>query len=444
MTSAASTRMTDPDSEQIDRALAQSLLDGLRELSFDGVGITRLAYSPLESAALDLVEAKAKALGLATRRDAGSNLVVTLAGSNRALPALACGSHIDSVPRGGNFDGAAGVVAGLVALARLRDDGLRPVRDIQLIVLRGEESARFGRAYMGSKALFGELTETDLASKAGDTGQTLAECMEAVGVDVQAVRQGQALLNPETLCGWLELHIEQGPELTARGLPIGIVTAIRGNSRHRNIVCVGESGHSGAVPRWLRHDALLAAAELLTRMDRYWAGQVEAGHDLVITSGIFSTDPAEHALARIPGVVQFSLDIRSQNMNTINDCYRVFREECATIQEQRGVQFTLDGRLDSAPAEMDAGMVALLSEAACGLGVVSHSMASGGGHDAAVFANAGVPSGMIFVRNQNGSHNPAEAMDIDDLMVGTAVLREALRSAGQVDERPRPVGEQRT
>lgn len=106
-----------------------------------------------------MIEARANALGLATRRDAGSNLVVTLAGSNRGLPALACGSHIDSVPRGGNFDGAAGVVAGLVALARLRDDDFRPARDIQLIVLRGEESARFGRVYMGSSVLFGELTQ---------------------------------------------------------------------------------------------------------------------------------------------------------------------------------------------------------------------------------------------------------------------------------------------
>src|SRR6201995_4596555 len=148
-----------------DRALAGELFDSLREASFDGVGITRESYSGRESTALDIVEAKARELGLETARDAGANLVVTLAGSEPELPFLACGSHLDSVPQGGNFDGGAGVVAGLAALAGFKQDGFHPARTIKLYGLRGEESARFGKAYMGSGALFGKLTAADLAAK---------------------------------------------------------------------------------------------------------------------------------------------------------------------------------------------------------------------------------------------------------------------------------------
>src|SRR5690242_1846570 len=133
-----------------DRALAAGMFDALREASFDGVGITREAYGQRESAVLDLVEGKARALGLETARDAGANLVVTLQGSEPDLPFLACGSHLDSVPQGGNFDGAAGVVAGLAVLARLKRDNIVPRRTLKLFGLHGEESARFGKAHMGS------------------------------------------------------------------------------------------------------------------------------------------------------------------------------------------------------------------------------------------------------------------------------------------------------
>src|SRR5271156_5143834 len=145
-----------------DRALAAQLFDAFRAASFDGVGITRESYSDRESAALDIVEAKARELGIETTRDAGANLVVTLRGSESDLPYLACGSHLDSVPQGGNFDGAAGVVAGLAVLARFKRNKIVPRRTVKLFGLRGEESSRFGKAYMGSLALFGKLTGEDL------------------------------------------------------------------------------------------------------------------------------------------------------------------------------------------------------------------------------------------------------------------------------------------
>lgn len=414
-----------------DRVFAEKLFDLLARKTGDGVGITRASYGPGESLALDLVEAEARACGLKTQRDEGANLVVTLEGAEPGLPCIACGSHLDSVPQGGNFDGASGVVAGLAILRGFARDGFKPRRTVKLYGLRGEESARFGKAYVGSSALFGRLTPADLAAKSADTGETLMDCMRAVGADVDRVAKGEPLLDSSRLAAWVELHIEQGPVLIARELPVGIVTGIRGNVRHRMVECVGEAGHSGAVPRWLRHDAVFATAELITHLDRHWRTLQERGRDIVVTAGIMGTDSKEHAIARIPGRVRFSFEVRSQNKETLEAFYDLFLSECQLISEDRGVEFKLDRRLESAPAIMDSGWVARLKRHAKALGLPDEEIPSGAGHDAAVFANAGVPSAMIFVRNENGSHNPAEAMSIDDFTAGVALMRAAIKEAAQ-------------
>lgn len=408
------------------RAFAEDLFAKLREATGDGVGITRDSYGAGESTALDIVEAAARSHELPVARDAAANVVVTLMGSDSALPVLACGSHLDSVPRGGNYDGAAGVIAGLMALVQIRQAGIVPRRTIRLYGLRGEESAAFGRAYIGSSALFGLLTEDDLAQKHAVTGRALRDCMRDAGAAVKRIAAGEVLLDPATIFAWLELHIEQGPVLIARKLPVAAVTGIRGNVRHRTVTCIGEAGHSGAVPRWLRHDAVFAVAELLTRIDGHWQVLLGQGHDLVVTAGILGTDPAEHAIARIPGTVRFAFEARSQSRETLDGFHALFEDECRRIEHDRGVRFEFDRRLDTAPAVMDTVWVDRLRAAIQSLGLPDEPMASGAGHDAAVFANAGVPSAMVFVRNQNGSHNPREGMEMDDFLAGAEVLRQAL------------------
>ncbi|HWL81467.1 MAG TPA: Zn-dependent hydrolase [Roseomonas sp.] len=415
-----------PGADAAGRALAEELFAALRRAGDDGVGITRDSYGAGESEALDILDAAAREHGLDTTRDAGANLVVTLPGSDPSIPAIACGSHLDSVPQGGNFDGAAGVIAGLLALVRLRVEGLVPRRSIRLYGLRGEESAAFGRAYMGSSALFGRLSHTDLALPRAVTGRSLRDCMAGVGADVERIGRGEVLLDPASIAAWLELHIEQGPVMVARGLPVSVVTGIRGNVRHRTVTCLGEAGHSGAVPRWLRHDAVFAAVELLHRLDGHWQALLGQGHDLVVTTGVLGTDPAEHAIARIPGLLRFSFEARSQSQSTLDAFHDLFEEECRRIEEERGVRFEAERRLDTAPAVMDPDWVERLRGIVRRLGLPDEPMASGAGHDAAVFSNAGVPSVMLFVRNENGSHNPREAMEMEDFMVGTEVLRLAL------------------
>jgi beta-ureidopropionase / N-carbamoyl-L-amino-acid hydrolase len=422
------TAVSKPNSA-LDTGFCEELFAALRVATGDGVGITRESFGAGESAALDIIETSARRLGLATERDAGANLVVTLAGLQPELPFLACGSHLDSVPQGGNFDGGAGVIAGLAILASLKASGFVPRRTIKLYGLRGEESAWFGKAYMGSSALFGRLTADDLATPHAVTGRMLADCMRDVGADVDRIAQGRPLLDPENVAAWIELHIEQGPVLVARQLPIGIVTGIRGNIRHRVVECIGEAGHSGAVPRWLRRDAVFATAELISHLDRHWRTLLERGRDLVVTSGIMSTDGSEHALARIPGKVRFSFEVRSQNQETLEAFYDLFVSECASIGEERGVEFKLDRPVQSAPATMDPIWVGKLRAAARNLGLPDEPIPSGAGHDAAVFANAGIPSAMIFVRNENGSHNPHEDMKMPDFMAGLAVMRDVLAEA---------------
>jgi N-carbamoyl-L-amino-acid hydrolase len=409
-----------------DAALCERLFDALRAATSDGVGITRESFGAGESRALAIVENAARDGRLITERDAGGNLVVTLPGTQPDLPFLACGSHLDSVPQGGNFDGGAGVVAGLAILAGLRRAGFAPRRTIKLFGLRGEESAWFGKAYMGSSALFGRLTPDDLVSPHALTGRSLLDCMRDVGADVDSIARGEPLLDKRTIAAWVELHIEQGPVLVARELPIGIVTGIRGNVRHRTVECVGEAGHSGAVPRWLRRDAVFATAELITHLDRHWRTLLERGRDLVITSGIMGTESSEHAIARIPGNVKFSFEARSQSQETLEAFYDLFVSECASIGSERGVEFRLDRRLQSAPATMDPAWVERLRNAARDLGLPDEPIPSGAGHDAAVFAHAGIPSAMIFIRNENGSHNPREDMKMADFMSGVAVMRKVL------------------
>lgn len=411
----------------LDRDLATRLFDRLREAAFDGTGITRESFGAGESRALEIVEDEARALGLRTARDAGANLVVTLPGSDPSLPLAACGSHLDSVPQGGNFDGAAGVISGLLALARFQAEGFAPKRGIALYALRGEESAWFGRAYMGSSALFGRLSAADLATPHVVTGRPMLDCMREMGVDADRVARGEPLLDPASLACWLELHIEQGPVLVARKIPLAVVTGIRGNIRHRTVECIGEAGHSGAVPRWLRRDAVFAVAELMTRLDRHWRTLLERGRDLVVTCGVIGTDPAEHALARIPGLVRFSFEARSQSAEVLEAFYDLFLSECAGIGEERGVQFRFDRRLDTAPARMDEALAERLHAGMRAMGLPDEPIPSGAGHDAAVFAQAGIPSGMIFVRNEHGSHNPKEAMDMDDFLLGAELMARTLR-----------------
>jgi len=410
------------------KPLAEQLFADIRALSFDGVGITRDSYGAGESAAADYLRRFAEQHGLSVESDKAANLVFSLPEEDASAPASWVGSHMDSVPQGGNFDGLAGIIAGLLCQIARKDQTTSGAVPLRVIAFRGEESAWFGKAYMGSGAALGKLTADDLALKHRSSGRTLSECMAAAGADIEAIAAQQQLFDRKSAVAYLELHIEQGPVMVARKLPLAVVPGIRGNVRHNRVTCIGEPGHSGAVPRWLRKDAMFAVADLITHLDEHWKVLLERGSDLVVTTGIVSTDPAEHSISRIPGKVDFSFEVRSKSVDTLEGFYQLFRTECKAISRDRGVRFEFDRRIESAPAAMDPGLSDLLRSACTKAELPVELVPSGAGHDASLFANAGIPTAMLFVRNEHGSHNPDEAMDLDDFMLGTKVLSEALNS----------------
>jgi N-carbamoyl-L-amino-acid hydrolase len=332
---------------------------------------------------------------------------------------------------GGNFDGLAGVLAGLLCLFRAKASNIHFSRPVKVIAMRGEESAWFGPCYIASKALLGVLSDAELTSPHKNDGRTLADHMADVGINMEPVLAGTPLINKNTLLEYIELHIEQGPLLIGKDMPAAVVSAIRGNFRHKKVRCIGEAGHSGAVPRAFRKDPVLAMADLLCRLDESWLTILQKGDDLVLTSGVVSTDPNRHAMSRIPDEIGFSLDVRSQSKTVLDAMTDLINEEMADIARERRVEFYLDPVHVTPSALMDAEVVGKLEAAMARIGLEPTTMASGGGHDAAVFANAGVPTAMIFVRNQNGSHNPNEAMEIEDFLAGTSIIYEHLLGANQ-------------
>lgn len=416
----AQTRVIKRADGALDRA--ERLFSELATLSADTPGVTRASFGPIEDAAHAMINREAKALGLETRTDAIGNLYVTLPGKDRDAPMLMTGSHLDSVPHGGNFDGAAGVITGLVLLERLLD-GPQPPCDVTLIAIRAEEMIWFPEHYLGSRAAFGVLPpDAPDRVRRSDTGRTLAEHMIEAGFDPQVIRDSQPQLDPERIAAFVEVHIEQGPVLVEARRPVGIVTAIRGNIRHRFCRIDGETTHAGGVPRQSRRDAVLAGVELAHKIECHWLEAEAKGADMVVTLGEFSTDPQLHGITKVPGHLSFTLDVRSQDDTVLNLFERWLQQQAREIAERRDVRIDLGPHTQAAAAPMDASLRRGLVTAAeeCDVGIFE--LPSGGGHDCATFAAQGVPSAMVFIRNENGSHNPAEAMDLTDFGQACDVL----------------------
>ncbi len=402
--------------------LVRRVLAQLAEATADPPGVTRDAYGPGEAAAHAIVEAEARALGAEVSQDVAGNLFMTLPGKDRGAPALLTGSHLDSVPHGGNYDGAAGVVAGLAAMAALRAAGAIPPQDLTVVAFRAEEAAWFPLSYPGAAAALGRLAPAALAARRSDTGRTLAEHMIDAGFSPAAVTAGQAHLDPTLIGGFVEVHIEQGPVLEERGVPLGIVTAINGGFRHMDARVRGAWAHSGATPHGWRRDASVGVADLMLRMQDWWDGCEAAGEALTITFGVLATDPALHGGSRVAGEVRLAVDIRAGSEATLARAADALDAAAAETGAARGVTIEFGPRFDWAAATCDAGLIAALLEGAQALGIPHVRMPSGAGHDSAELAAAGVPVAMVFVRNANGSHNPEEAMEAADLDAAVRLL----------------------
>ena len=422
-------RISDLADVAADMADAERLFAALRTNTLDAPGVTRASYGPAERIAHSLVADRARVLDLEVTTDYAGNLYMTLPGRDRRAPVVVIGSHLDSVPHGGNFDGAAGVVAGLAAVQCLRRLDRTPTQDITVMAIRGEEACWFSNHTVGSRMAFGVLPPESLDTcRRMDTGRSLAEHMAEEGFDPDAVRRGAAHLDAGRIRCFIEPHIEQGPALVEAALPVGIVTAIRGNLRYKQCRVSGQYGHAGAVPRLQRRDAVFAGVEFVHALEGHWLEREAASTDFVCTVGAFHTDATQHTMTKISGDVRFTMDIRSASNAVLLETDAHLRAVAGEIGERRGVTIDIGPYTNAEPALMDPDLRRTLRRRADDLGIPWMELASGAGHDCATFANQGVPSAMIFVRNDHGSHNPDEAMEIDDFAQCCRLLNALLDS----------------
>lgn len=407
---------------------AKAILDTVRRMSADTLGVTRQGYSELETDVLHYLQGLGRDLDLEIHSDDAGNVWMTLPGRDRSLPALVSGSHVDSVPQGGNYDGLAGVTAALTVAWWMRRHQFQPERDYTVLMMRCEESSFFGKAYVGSLGMMGRLTTTDLLLRHRTQDITLGQSISSCGLDANALTTGKPVIDHEKFGSFIELHIEQGPTLTSNEkVRVGVVTGIRGNVRHKNVVCHGETAHSGAVNKEFRHDAVMATAALIHRLENAWQEWLDKGEDLVFTVGVIRTG-ATAAISVIPGEVSFTVDMRSLSADTCERFHTLMLEEAAKIEKERGVRFDFDKALYTAPGAVDQALSDRLYAAAEANHIPCMRLPSGAGHDAAVIGAAGVPVAMIFVANQNGSHNPHEEMQMKDFMTGVDLLWQTVRT----------------
>lgn len=406
-------------------------------------GYLRAAYSDEESAAIAYIAKKAEALGMSVRYDAVGNLAAERIGASGRF--VEVGSHLDTVPMGGNFDGAAGVVAGLAAIEALSNSGVELESGVRLRVWRGEESSTFNSVYTGSLAAFGKLSPALLENRFG--GRTLRDAIISQGYDPSVIERGAATISGaeiDSIRAHLELHIEQGNLLEVSGKEIGVVTSIRGPRRSR-VILEGEFDHSGATPMGtaFRKDVNLAIGYTLVALDNLANQHIAQGRDLVQTVGVINSDRAfnerepgvyQNAVPKVSGYGYFCLDIRS-NDNAFREAYCKEAEQLIIETTNRlGVKARVDLISSSSALEsMDGDVRAVLGRAASSLGISSEEMPSGAGHDAAVVGaqkqsgGGSVPVGMVFIPCRGGkSHCPEEYASFESIAKGAMVLAGAI------------------
>jgi allantoate deiminase len=326
------------------------------------------------------------------------------------------GSHIDSVPEGGRFDGALGVLCAVEAVDALLDDGVRFKRPVEVVGWCDEEGARFGIGLFGSCAAFGRLPD-GAAARADRAGVTIADALRAIG---EAGDPTKAARSPAELAAYLELHIEQGPRLAEQGIALGVVSDIVG-ILHARVTVRGRQDHAGATVMTAREDALAASAEMVLAVE----AAAKALPDAVGTVGEIAVRP--NAKNVVPGECVFSLDLRAREEHVVEQLARDVRAAIRRIGDTRGVKSSIDVLTKVPAVPMDAKLRDLFLRSAKQVGVEAPELFSGAGHDAENAALVGVPTGMLFVRSTGGSHNPNELASLDDAVLGARALALALK-----------------
>jgi beta-ureidopropionase / N-carbamoyl-L-amino-acid hydrolase len=384
-----------------------------------GGGVNRQALSIEDRKARKLLADLASARGFLVYQDAAANLFIQRPGQQPDLAPLLIGSHLDSQPGGGKYDGALGTLSAFEVLEALEDLGITTERTVEVVAWTNEEGSRFSPGCMGSKAFVAaslpdewhDLTGADGAQFSSELSATLAALPDA---EVRPL--GHAVSS------FLELHIEQGPILERSGIAIGIVTAVQG-TKWLDICFTGEAAHAGTTPLPYRRDPMAAAAQAMAALQ----ASVMQGDALArLTVGRIAVEPG--SINVIPREVRFTVDIRHPDAEKLQAMLQVVSAHCTVAAEGQGCTMTLAERFDMPPGHFDEDVIEAISEACKRCGITSMPMVSGAFHDALFLARV-APSAMIFVPCRDGiSHNEAEFVPDDNVILGaTALLHSTLR-----------------
>ncbi|MGW6663475.1 MULTISPECIES: Zn-dependent hydrolase [Peribacillus] len=390
--------------------------------STPGEGTTRLTYSKEDLLTRNYIKNKMMDYGLKVQEDGFGNIFGKLEGTLKDAPSVLLGSHFDSVPNGGAYDGPAGVIVALEVAALFSENQLTPKYPLEIVALIEEEGARFGGGLMGSRGIVGTLSEESFKNLKDKDGITTIEAMSKVGLDFSLPKRR----NPNSIKAFLELHIEQGPILEEKNIPIGVVEAIVGLTQFE-VTIEGKAGHAGTTPMDRRTDALVAAAQIISQLPSF---AIEEGEGTVITTGRLDVLP--NGANVIPNKVVFSVDIRSSKEEHINNVIRRMKELIESYQVQ-GIHTTAEQLLYMPPKILSNEIKDLLKDKSSDLEIPYCSIDSGAGHDAMVFSDV-TDVGMLFVPSKAGlSHCPEEWSDARHLANGVQIFYEVAKCLTEVE-----------
>lgn len=387
-----------------------------------GNGLARWSFTKEDRGAREYIKQQMESAGLKVYEDAAGTVVGRLEGKLKGAPVIMVGSHFDSVKNGGNFDGPAGVVAGLEIARVIKENNYTLRYPLEFVAMIEEEGTRFGGGLLGSRAMAGKVTKEELENFKDQEGISMAQAMRDFGFDPEKIHD--AVRNPGTLKAFIELHVEQGPVLEKNKKDIGIVEYIVGIDL-LEISVKGRPDHAGTTPMDMRIDALDAAASVISSISGF---AKDAGEGTVTTVGILNLLPG--AANIVPGEVVFTVDIRSKKSNCIKEVGQSIRNELDKVSRKKGVTYTMVKKLAAQPVKLDDKIISCLEENCDILGLSKQKILSGAGHDAMVMAGI-TDVGMVFVPSKNGrSHCPEEWTDYEDLQKGVEVVFRTIMDIG--------------
>ncbi|WP_424007445.1 Zn-dependent hydrolase [Haloferax denitrificans] len=408
------------DTERLRRDLQENAAFGDVDAD-EGVGRTVLTGSEADRAVRERFVDRLEAAGLDVRVDAVGNIFGrwTPPSCDPSAAPVAFGSHLDSVPRGGIFDGPLGTYGALEGVRAMQEAGVAPARPVEVVSFTEEEGGRFGVGTLGSSVATGKLSVDEALALEDDDGVTLRDHLERVGF------AGSDAVDPAEWDAWVELHIEQGTRLTGANAGVGVVDSITGIT-NCEVAVTGEADHAGSTPMYERSDALAAASEFVLDLERAAEELATTSEAAVGTAGKGTIEP--NARNIVPAEVRLQLDIRDVEHETMDRLVERCRTSLARLERNRGVETSISRYRDSPPSRMSDRCLAAADAAAAARSVDALRLHSAAMHDTANLA-AVTDAGLLFAPSRDGvSHSPREWTDWDDCATATGVLAETVRS----------------